>query len=202
MSSKQTDALGDLKVEEAKKWKARNRAKVFPGKLNRWVFIVHEDHAGSDQEIERVLKGAMKRVGGSVQSASDFKLVRTSESAITPRGRLQRREQLPYPPIPFVKPGRVVWAEVEFAWRSPLESVPWPVEDMALGLLPVHDPTQAEWMLDAVGVETGEAPERRSPIETSIDELVDSAVATPQRAVFSAALVGTGVWLLLRKLKG
>lgn len=186
--------------EQLEKWRKLNRAKLFPGKRNRWVWIVSQDIADSNDEIEVILKHAIKRL--SFGAATDYKLIRTSASRIQPKRVVQRREDLPEGPLPFVKPGPVSWAETEFSWHSPLESVPWPAEDWRLGLVPVHDPTEAELMLDSIGAPPGDAPKRRTAIETSIDELVDSAVETPQRAVFTAGLGALGLYLLLKKLKG
>lgn len=178
-----------LSSEKLEKWEAANRAPVFPGRLNRWVFIVSKASAESDSELERYARGAVKRLGDRVTDS--FRLVRTSGSHIAPAGGVvQRRESLPELPIPFVQPGPVSWVEVEFAWRAPATSVPWVVERYPFGLMVKQDPTAAEVMLDSVGTSGGDVAKPAGVIAST-----NQFAATIENAPSKIAL-GAGVGLL------
>lgn len=187
-----------LTSEQLDRWRARNRATLFPGRLNRWSLIVSREVAANDADVERVARGLVQRLERN--SASDFRLIRTSASRLSPPGIIQTRETVPQAPIPFATVGPVVWADVEFAWRSATDSVPWPAERFAGGLLPVDDPTDADVMLDSVGTSPGEAPAQRTPGERIVDEVTDAVGGNVGVAIGGTILGGIGVLWLLRKL--
>lgn len=183
-----------------RKWQLANRAAVHQDKRNRWVFIVSKATAQADNDIFRFVKGALGRLGNRV--VDDVKLVRTSDSRIEPAGgAVQRRETIPEGPIPFVVPGPVAWAEVEFAWRAPSGDVAWVAEKYPLGLATVNDPTSSELMLDSVGRPVGVAAAQGHNVGETVDELISSSLASPQRAGLTLVGVGLLAYLLSRKLK-
>lgn len=192
--------MSGLPEKEQEEWEKKNRAKVHHDQLNRWVFIVSRELAGSDADVERYVRGAVKRLERG--SADDVRLIRTSATRITPKGGAeQRRETIPQGPIPFAPPGPVTWAEVEFAWRSATPDVSWPAERFAAGLLPVNDPLQAQILLDSVGKPAGKAKPPQSPIEEALDDVLEEAVETPARTVATVGvLLGLG-WLFVRAVK-
>lgn len=177
-------------------WERDNRAPMASGHLQRWVFIVSQDYAKTNADIERVIIGTLHRL--SPGAATNVKLLRTSPSRINLSGPVMTREQLPSSPLPVVQPGPVNWAEVQFAWRSPQATVPWPAERLALGLLAMTDPEDAQVLLDSVSVPGVVAPTPRNPIEKAIDDLGDSLVETPQRAGLALAGAALGAYLIYR----
>lgn len=193
--------MSTLSDEKLKAWDAANRAPLDHNKLNRWVFIVRKEHAADDENIERVIGGVLNRleVGRSVD---DYRLVRTSPTRITGKGTRITREKLPLGPIPVLAPTEGVrWAEVEFAWRSPTDSVPWPAERMRFGLIPEQDPLLADVVLDSVAQNAGDAKEPQSPIAEAIDDAIDAATETPQRVAVTGLVVVGALGFLLYQWK-
>lgn len=147
-------------------------APVQSERLNRWGVMVSESYAASDDELLRAVTGMLKRVG----DVDAVRVLRSSPSRIVhPGGTVARREQQER--VPLLRPGRVNWVLVEFAWRAPARSVPWPSEALAGGVLPRPAILNADIALDTVGTPGAPAPARTGllPDLPSVDDVVHAA---------------------------
>lgn len=115
-------------------WGKRNKLSLFKDKLQRWVIATAVSETASDDGIARDIRRWMNfifsfgipRFGRDFGAATDFKVVDVNKQAPSTPDASQLREQLPGP-MPFLKPGPVAFVTVEFAWRGPAATMPWPV---------------------------------------------------------------------------
>lgn len=179
-------------------WERVNRAPVHRDRLNRWVFAINADEYPSDADVERIVRGTLKRLQGG-ESVDLVRIVRTSPTAIAPgTGTAHRREGLSVGPLPLLSGPRATWAEVEFAWRSPVPSVPWPAQ---AGLLNSFEPEAADILLDSVGYPGDVAPAPTTPGDEIGDALGDAARKLAS-GLAGALVLGGLVWFGLSSLKG
>lgn len=183
-----------LTDQELATWEVKNRAPLSKEKLNRWVFIVSRDAAATDEDLFRLLAAVVGRLQN--KAADNFRLVRTSATAIAPQGgTVATREMVKQAPIPTVKPGPVTWAEVEFAWRSATPSVPWVAEKHGF-ITRETDPLDADVVLDSVGKPRGEVPPPKSTGDVLADAISDSVTKGALEGAGIVAAIVVGGWLL------
>lgn len=162
---------------------------LYPGKLQTWILVrAVERDTPNDSEIRDMAAATMwKWFGSPVTNAPlDLKLggTRLGDADLVDIGKpssaapelpnmVQSWAMLPGP-LPLLKPGKVVYVPVQFAWRSnSITSKPWPTRRVSWGFGGAC-PVDADWMLYQVG-DVREAPEELGPLET-IDEAIGNAV--------------------------
>lgn len=194
---------------DATAWGVRNRVTLHPGRVQTWI-LAHS-HGGSpeskttlsDADARRQARAVMQKwfgEGGSAlgsrSGAADLIEVGDPSTAKPRLGTvLQTRSQLPGP-SPLLRPGKIIYVPVSFAWRSQRTTMPWPTWRVDWGL-GSQCPDQADWMLAEVGApaedvsELPEAPpEDKGPLEQAGETLDTIAEWAP---VVGVVALGVGV---------
>lgn len=185
---------GGVDVEE---WRKKNRVKLYPGKVNHWVLARTLKDNPDDDDLKQTLFAVMNKwfkgspidpalelsSGGRAGNTDAIQIVAISRSLIDPPAVMQTRDQLPYPPIPTVTAGPVVFIHVKFAYRGRQSSMPWPVRTSPgwAGVqlqTSAQCPIDADWML----VSAGKAVEKAPPKETVSEAVKEKAAEVAKTA--------------------
>ena len=212
-------SVGDLGCPgiDVEKWRAENRAPLFPGKVNRWVLVrtTRDDPTTDDLKntlaatFEHWFSGtpldpALPFDGTTRSGAADLiRLERASTDRLSLPQPVRRREELPGQ-IPVLGPGGVVWLEVSFAYRGQVLSMPWPVRTGASAQLTssADCPVGADWILDSVGFPALSAPDEMSTADKAGAALGDTASKAGAVASGAAVKAFDSLWMPLLLVAG
>lgn len=173
--------VGDLGCSgiDVEKWRANNRAPLYPGKMNRWLLVRTLRDKPDADDVRHTLLAVFNKwfegspvdpaletaEGGRAGPVDNINIIRISKSPISLTNISRRREQLKT--LPTVNgEGGVLYVEVHFACRALVENMPWPVRTApgwsgaqlaASAMCPIN----ADWMLSEVGAPELEAPPER-----------------------------------------
>ena len=212
-------AVGDLGCPgvDVEKWRAENRAPLFPGKVNRWLLVRTTRDNPTPDDLKNTLAATFVRwfsgtpldpavpFDGTTRSgAADLiRLERVSKERLNLVHPARRFEELPGQ-LPSVAPGDVVWLEVTFAYRGQLLSMPWPVRTGAeIQLTSQADcPVGADWMLAAAAFPDTGAPDEMSTADKAGKALGDTAVNAGSVASGAAGKAFDSLWMPLLLIAG
>ena len=182
---------------EGDTFELNNRVPLYKDRWNRWVLIVSREYAANDEDVRTAALDLVQRLEDG--SAHKFKMLRTSATRIFPPGGVVKtREQLN--PIPFVQPGPVVFALIEFAWQSATPDAPWPA--VKGFLLRETDPVNADIVLDSVGVPGGETGPKQGMLEEAIDDVAERVSKSKTAQVGGMVALGVAIAWVLSKFGG
>lgn len=215
--------LGCLGIDVAK-WRADNRAPLFPGKVNRWLLARTLRDNPSDQKVKTSLLDSFTRWFAGGLSADPW--FETSEGGMTTgevdgiqilnaskdgRARfkdpIKSRESCTIIPTVDGKNG-ALYVEVVFNYRGTSDDLPWPIDvlqDLVSDPIPLLSlqscPDKADWMLVSVGRPAGpvRAPKSTAAIATElvftpVGDVVETAVSSLFRPILIPIWVALGFW--------
>lgn len=207
--------VGDLGCPgiDTEAWGANNRAPVYRDQMNRWLLVrTVRDQPDADDVRKSLYDGMVRWSGQRIDfywetargtTIGDFDLVRILRAERKPFTLDQverRREDLRFGPLPMLNPegDPPVYLEIEFAYRGYVDSLPWPVARIGLGNVILADdcPSNADWMLLAVGKPLSAAPPERSLSELISESGRHAAASVGKALLWPALLVGGAVALL------
>jgi len=189
-------------------WQKANRAPVYPGQTNHWLFAVAAKADATDADLVEDLHKlfwawfANKATDTFIWSfetefeagtADNVRIIKASSVAWRLATPTARRENLPGP-LPIVATAKnVIYVELSFTYRGQLTDVAWPTftEDTwtPSGKL---CPIGADWILLDVGPATADAPKARS-----IAEKITSGVTTAAKDLVTGITSGLGLGSIL-----
>jgi len=211
--------VGDLGCPgvDVEKWRAENRAPLFPGKVNRWLLVRTTRDDPTPDDLKNTLAATFERwfsgtpldpafpFDGTTRSgAADLiRLERVSKERLNLAHPARRFEELPGQ-LPSVASGDLVWLEVTFAYRGQLLSMPWPVRTgAAVQLSSQADcPVGADWMLAAAAFPEVGAPEEMSSADKAGKALGDTAATAGNVASGAAGKALDSLWMPLLLIAG
>jgi hypothetical protein len=217
------ERVGDLGCSgiDVEKWRAENRAPLYPGKMNRWLLVRTLRDKPDPKDIELTLLAVFNKwfegspldpalttkEGGRAGPVDNIHIVRSSRSPLSLREVSYRREQLAT--LPTVNgTGGLIYLEVHFACRVLAESMPWPVRT-APGIVGVQltssaeCPLNADWMLSEVGAPLEDAPPE-VPILNVLENKTGEVLKGASEFVVNAAqnVLSPLFWPLVATLAG
>jgi hypothetical protein len=195
---------------EPSSWGARNRVRLYPGKVQTWVLARAIDRdLPNNSELRNMARAVLARwfsptpvldVTSRSGAATDIKVGDPSPTPPELPTVLQHWTDLPGP-LPLLKPGKVLYVPVSFAWRSESETErPWPTWRVsALGFSAGPCPVAADWMLLEVGSSSSNAELPSAGPELSLPEQV--AEAMRPSPLLAGALLLFGAAYLINSVK-
>lgn len=193
--------IGDLGCPgvDVYEWMQQNRAPMFPGKTNRWVLLRSLNDGADDETVRTTCQAVLAKwfedvaawdpigeAAGMVRvgPADNLDIKRVAGERIGLDPRAARREDVGYPPVPMLASGPWTSVELEFDWRSHVEWIPWPVWHGGMAALKAtrRCPTDADWILDQVGMPLKESPPELSQTEKAGKVLEEAGEAAKEAA--------------------
>jgi hypothetical protein len=211
--------VGDLGCPgvDVEKWRAENRAPLFPGKVNRWLLVRTTRDDPTPDDLKNTLAATFEKWFAGTPLDPAFPFDGTTRSAAADLVRLERvskeRLNLAHPArrfeelpglLPSVRSGEVVWLEVTFAYRGQLLSMPWPVRTGAEVQLQSQAgcPVGADWMLAAAAFPETGAPDELSSADKAAAALGATAAKAGAAASGAAARAFDSLWTPLLLIAG
>lgn len=189
-------------------WQKANRAPVFTGKTNRWLFAANMPAGATDADLKHVLQDLFWVWFGTEDaptetviwvfaggdefecgSSDNVHIVSAAPIARRLTNTAQTREGIPGP-TPSISSGlSLVYVEVTFTYRGQLTDVAWPVfSKSAWTKAGKTCPVNAQWVLLDVGNPGDTAPKART-----IAERMTTGVAMTVKEVVTGAAEGLGM---------
>ena len=157
---------------DVSQWKKENQVTLYPNQVNSWLLGIVADRKWNTERVLGVVKlvldeitggGGLYPTFGLAHNVDSVKIVKSSLDQFQLPDQKQVWTELKDPPQLSVKKGeqRIVYVQIDFAYRGTVDKVPWPVYRQSV--FGRNCPTDGKFMLMAAGPSKGEAGERTDP---------------------------------------